>query len=96
MSAVTRALALRRLREESPVIALLRQDTMPVVAAELAEHLGGDETSLPAPTLYELIDDDLDELRRLGFDLPRSAQAYCAEWLHAGIPCPVGRARPFR
>ena len=99
MSAVTRALALRRLREESPVIALLRQDTMPVVAAELAEHLGGDKRSLPAPTLYELIDDDLDELRRLGFDLPRSAQAYCAEWLHAGFlarhPVPGGKGETF-
>lgn len=99
MSAVTRALALRRLREESPVIALLRQDTMPVVAAELAEHLGGDERSLPAALLYELIDDDLEELRRLGFDLPRSAQAYCAEWLHAGFlarhPVPGGKGETF-
>lgn len=99
MSAVTRALALRRLREESPVIALLRQDTMPVVAAELAEHLGGDERSLPAPLLYELIDDDLEELRRLGFDLPRSAQAYCTEWLHAGFlarhPVPGGKGETF-
>lgn len=99
MSAVTRTLALRRLREESPVIALLRQDTMPVVAAELAEHLGGDERSLPAPLLYELIDDDLEELRRLGFDLPRSAQAYCVEWLHAGFlarhPVPGGKGETF-
>lgn len=73
MSAVTRALALRRLREESPVLALIRSETMPVVAATLAEHLGGQDRSLPAAEPYDLVDADLDELRRLGFTLRRPA-----------------------
>ena len=99
MSAVTRALALRRLREESPVLALMRSETMPVVAATLAEHLGGQDRSLPAAELYDLVDADLDELRRLGFTLERSARAYCADWLHAGLlvrhPAPAGRGEVF-
>lgn len=99
MSAVTKALALRRLREDSPVISLMRQDTMAVIAAELSEHLGGDERSVPSAELYDLVDADLDELRRHGFDLPRSAQAYCADWLRAGFlsrhPAASGRGEVF-
>lgn len=99
VSAVTRALALQRLREESPVLALLRQETMPVVAATLGEHLGGQDRALAAAELYDLVEVDLDELRRVGFTLERSARAYCAEWIRAGLlirrPAPVGRGEVF-
>jgi hypothetical protein len=99
MSGVTTALSLRRLAQESPVLTLMRQTLMPVIAAELSEHLGGDDHAVPAADLYELIDDDLDQLRRAGFDLPRSAQGYCADWVRAGFlvrhPAPQGRGEVF-
>ncbi|WP_103063000.1 DUF3375 domain-containing protein [Actinomyces qiguomingii] len=99
MSAVTMALALQRLREQSPILALMRQETMPVVAAELATYLGGEDRSLPAAELYELIDADLEELRRQGFELDRTARAYCADWLRSGLlirhPAPAGRGEVF-
>lgn len=39
----------------------------------------------PAPEVFELIDGDLQDLRDHGFDLPQTAQAYCAEWRTEGI-----------
>lgn len=90
---------MRREQKENPVLALMRQETMPVIFALLLEHLGGDEASLPAAELYGLMEDDLDELRRQGFDLPGTAQHYCMEWVKAGYltrrPAPAGRGEVF-
>lgn len=77
MSAVTMALALRRLREQSPILELMRQETMPIVAAELAAHLGGEDRSLSAAELYELIDERIARTRAGDFEPagPRAAVA---------------------
>ncbi|WP_160159494.1 DUF3375 domain-containing protein [Actinomyces culturomici] len=99
MSAIAHSLRMQRQREDSPVLALMRQPTMPVVFGILLEHLGGNEASLPAAELYSLVDDDLDELRRHGFELPGTAQHYCMEWVKAGYlmrrPAPIGKGEIF-
>lgn len=76
---------LRQLVEADATWRLLRADNAPVIAAILGAHLGGESRRLPAAELYEAIDHDLDALRAHDFDLPQTAQAYCAEWRKAGF-----------
>lgn len=85
MSALSEAHALRHMVETDATWRLLRADNAPVIAALLSEHLGGDSRRLLAAELYELVDQDLDALRAHGFDLPQTAQSYCAEWRKAGF-----------
>lgn len=82
---VGRAASLRRLRESDAGLALLRADLFPVIAAVLAEHLGGTTRVRPAVEFLELLADDLDVLRDAGFDLPRSAVEYLGEWVRQGL-----------
>jgi len=82
---VGRAAALRRLRESDAGLALLRADLFPVLAAVLAEHLGGTQRVRPAVEFLDLLGVDLDLLRDAGFDLPRSATEYLTEWVRQGI-----------
>ena len=85
VSALGQTHALTRLLETDATWRLLRADNAPAIAALLSEHLGGEERRLPTDDLYERIDHDLDALRGHGFDLPQSAQGYCAEWRKAGF-----------
>ncbi|HEY3545313.1 MAG TPA: DUF3375 domain-containing protein [Propionicimonas sp.] len=80
MSATTRALQLRQLLDDDAALRLLRADHAAVVAALLAEHLGGDERRLGADELYERLDADLEQLRAVGFELKGSARGYVAQW----------------
>ncbi|MFH5823721.1 DUF3375 domain-containing protein [Georgenia sp. AZ-5] len=79
------ALAAQRLSEASPAWSLLRAQHAGPVVAMLGAHLAGDEKRLPAPVLFERLEEDLAVLRDHGFDLPRTAQAYCATWRDAGF-----------
>jgi hypothetical protein len=79
------ALAAQRLSAESPAWSLLRAQHAGPAIAILGEHLAKDDRRLPAPVLFARVDDDLAVLRDHGFDLPRTAQQYCADWRDAGF-----------
>lgn len=85
MSATTRALQLRQIFEDSAALRLFRADHAPVVAALLAENLGGEAHRLGADELYERLDADLEQLRAAGFDLKTSARGYVAQWRSNGL-----------
>ena len=81
---VQSAARLRRLRDE-PAWALLRGTHAHVTISLLHAHLVESGVSrAPAALLMERLADDVEDLRRAGFDLPQSAQQYCAEWIQAG------------
>lgn len=85
VSTLSTALAAQRLSADSPAWTLLRaQHTAPAVAI-LGEHLAGEDKRLPAPVLFSRVDDDLAMLRDHGFELPQTAQQYCAIWRDAGF-----------
>lgn len=84
MTALSAALAARRLAEEDSAWSLLRATNGPVVVAVLGAHLAGETRRMPAPVLFELIEADLEDLRGHGFDLPQTAVQYCRGWLDAG------------
>jgi hypothetical protein len=73
----------RRLRDQ-PLWRLLAADNGPAVLALLQTHLLEGDRSLPASIFYERLHRDLEDLRARGEDLPRTAQAYVADWLAAG------------
>lgn len=85
MSTLHSALAADRLAADSPAWVLLRARNAAAATAILGEHLAGEAKRLPAPVLFERIDEDLAVLRDHGFDLPRTAQAYCTDWRNDGI-----------
>ena len=66
-------------------LAILRAQLMPVIVAILSERLGGLVRQLPAVDFAQQVADDLEELRLRGFDLPRSAGDYIADWVRLGI-----------
>jgi hypothetical protein len=78
-------MALLRLQESDPGLQLLRRETLPVVASVLNERLGGQQRVRPAAEFLELLEGDLFALRDHGFDLPRSAQEYLADWVFAHL-----------
>ncbi|MDR1421891.1 MAG: DUF3375 domain-containing protein [Coriobacteriales bacterium] len=80
-----RAVTLRRLQESEPGLQLLRKETLPAVAAVLNEHLGGQQRVRTAAEFLESLEGDLPALRDHGFDLPRSAQEYLADWVSARL-----------
>ncbi|MCL2632043.1 MAG: DUF3375 domain-containing protein [Coriobacteriia bacterium] len=63
----------------------MRRDTMPVIAAVLGEHLGGQQRVRTVAELLELMENDLFELRGRGFDLPRTAQEYLSDWVSSRL-----------
>jgi len=73
----------RRLRDQA-LWRLLAADNGPAVLGLLQTHLFGGERSLPASIFYERLQRDLETLRAQGEDLPRTAQAYVADWLASG------------
>ncbi|WP_426007392.1 DUF3375 family protein [Paenarthrobacter sp. NyZ202] len=85
MSILRAALEARRLQASDPAWAMLRARNAPVAIAILEKQLGGDVWRVPAPVLFERTEDDLEELRSHSFELPQTAQQYCAEWRSAGI-----------
>ena len=81
---VQSAARLRRLRDE-PSWALLRGTHAHVTISLLHSHFVEPGVSrVPAALLIERLADDIDDLRRAGFDLPQHAQQYCTEWIQAG------------
>lgn len=85
MSTLRTALAADRLTVDSPAWVLLRARNAAAAVALLGEHLGGEERRLPAPELFERLEQDLVVLRENDFEMPRTAQAYCGEWVADGI-----------
>src|SRR5262245_44509851 len=75
--------ALRELRSQ-PLWRLLAADKSVVTIAILKHVLLTADKVLPASVLYERVGRSLEELRAAGEDVPRSAQAYVADWLALG------------
>jgi len=73
----------RRLRDQS-LWRLLASDNGPTVIGLLQTHLFDGERRLPASIFYERLHRDLQDLLAQGEDLPRTGQAYVADWLAAG------------
>lgn len=84
MAAVAEAHRLARLRDTHPAWSMLRAENSAVMLALLAQHFDRATRRLPAPELFARLDADLLDLRAEGFDLPRTGQAYCADWVRAG------------
>ena len=80
-----KAMGIRRLMESDAGLQLMRKDTLPVVAAVLSEHLGGQQRVRTSSELLESMQDDFDALRDLGFDLPKTPQEYLADWISARL-----------
>lgn len=85
MSLIRRALTLQRLSETHTAWSLLRAQNAHIVLTVLAEHLTGEHRTIPAPEFFELVNEDLEELRAAGFELPRTAQDYISDWRRAGF-----------
>lgn len=83
MSIQARALTYKRQKEQSAAIRLLHADHAPVLLAVLAEHFPRGAEARPAEQLYQLMAEDFAVLRDT-FELPRTPQAYCNEWVKAG------------
>jgi hypothetical protein len=85
MTVLRAALTASRLLSEDPAWRLLRTNNAAVAVAVLSKHLGGEQRRLAAPALFEHVEEDLEELRGNGFDLPQTAQAYCTTWRNDGV-----------
>lgn len=85
VSTLSTALAARSLSAENPAWTLLRAQHVAPAVAVLGEHLAGEDKRLPAQVLFSKVDEDLAVLRDHGFDLPRTAQQYCKDWLDGGF-----------
>ncbi|QNG18990.1 DUF3375 domain-containing protein [Rhodococcus triatomae] len=85
MSATAAVHRLVRQRDAHAGWALLRADNAHAILALLTRHFGQEIRRRPAPELFELLDDDLQELRESGFHLPRTGQGYCTDWVRAGF-----------
>ncbi|MEE2061453.1 DUF3375 domain-containing protein [Rhodococcus artemisiae] len=75
---------LNRLQREHAAWALLRADNAALVLSLLGAYFDHGTRRLPAPELFALLDADLQSIRDEGFDVPRTGQAYCADWVRAG------------
>lgn len=85
MTVLRSTLAASRLQAHDPAWVMLRARNAAAAVAILGRHLGGEDRRLAAPVLFDRVDEDLEELRGNGFDLPQTAQAYCTEWRTDGI-----------
>lgn len=84
MTLVSHALGFARFRKESPVMALLRSENLPVVLAVVAQHFPQGALARPAQELYTLLDEGLRQLRGEGFNLPKGPQDYIGDWVRSG------------
>lgn len=73
----------QRLRQQ-PTWKLLAADNAPLIAALLQTLLLDAERQLPTSLLHERLARELEELRAQGHAVPRTAQAYVADWLASG------------
>lgn len=85
MSVLRTARTAARLQASNPAWVMLRARNADVAIAILGTHLDGEVRRLSAPVLFEKVDADLEELRGEGFELPQTAQAYCADWRNQQI-----------
>lgn len=83
MKARSRIATWQRLRQHA-TWKLLAADNAPSVTALLHGLLFEAERQLPASLLHERLARELEDLRAHGHDLPRTSQAYVADWLAAG------------
>ncbi len=94
MSVLAEMHRLDRLSRDDPAWSLLRSEHGPAVIALLAPHFDTGTRRLPAPELFAAVEADLPAVREAGFDMPRSGQAYCTEWIRHGYlvrrPAPTG------
>lgn len=70
MTILRPVLATQRLLADEPAWKMLRGGNAAIAVALLGEHLGGEERRLLAPVLFERLEEDLEELRGQGLDLP--------------------------
>ncbi|AXE37738.1 DUF3375 domain-containing protein [Acidipropionibacterium virtanenii] len=80
-----RAEALRRLVADSPALALLRADLLPVSAAVLGTILDEPPVTMDTSEFLERAEDALDQIRDLGVDAPQGGQEYLIGWIHQGL-----------
>jgi len=85
VKAQARIASFRRLRGQA-LWRLLAADHAPEVIGLLQTLLGGDERRLPGSVLAQRLQHELDDLNasELPQELPRTAQAYLADWLAKG------------
>ena len=83
MALQARALTFKRQKEQSAAVRLLHADNAPVVLAMIAEYFPRGAEPRPAGEVYELMAADFALLRDT-FDLPKSPQSYCNDWVKAG------------
>ncbi|NLG47912.1 DUF3375 domain-containing protein [Gordonia sp. (in: high G+C Gram-positive bacteria)] len=84
MSAIGDVHQRKALREENPGWVLLCSANAATTLTLLGRHFRDGVRSIPAPELFDLLDADLEQLRDDGWDLPRSGQGYCADWVREG------------
>lgn len=77
-------IALYQSLRDKPMWRLLAADHGPVIVGLLQAHLMEGARSLSASVFYERLERDLEALRGAGHELPRTAQAYVANWLAEG------------
>src|SRR5437879_839025 len=73
----------KRLREQ-PVWRILAAQKAPATIALLQVLLFEGKGTLAASAFIEQLNQELDDLRARGEDLPQTAQAYAADWLAEG------------
>jgi len=76
---------LKRLSDEAAWQLLRAQNAHAIIAILRNSFIDSGERRVPAPILFERIQDDLIALREGGYDLPQTAQQYCAAWLSQGF-----------
>jgi hypothetical protein len=81
---VTSTSRLRRLSDEAAWQLIRAQNAHVILAILRSNFVESSETRVPAPILFERIDDDVVALRNAGYDLPQTAQQYCSAWLSQG------------
>jgi len=82
---VQSATRLRRLSDESAWQLIRAQNAHLILAILRGNFVESGESRVGAPILFERVDDDLVALRDAGYDLPQTAQQYCASWLNQGF-----------
>ena len=83
MALQARALTFKRQKEQSAAVRLLHADHAPVVLALIADYFPRGAEPRPASEVYERMAADFSLLRDT-FDLPKTPQAYCNDWVKAG------------
>jgi len=83
VSSIKTIAQLRQLREQ-PLWKLLASDKAPMVLGVLQDLLLGEEKVVPASVLLEKLQQELQQIKGAGEDMPQSGQAYLALWLSEG------------